>query len=195
MAARAPGDAALVERARDLVHVRQKSMTEVERRRRTRSTHVRRRPLVLPRDSPPSPFAPNAAVAVAQLLLERERPRSWPPARTSCRRRVDSRCVAASSTPTVSPLGNRPISFAAPRIVVGCCGTVSPYVPASSRRAADAAAVVQTLARAVHGAAVHVEAKQSATGDEERAPLVEERLVRREIEHRRIGLRPDRSPD
>ena len=42
-----------------------------------------------------------------------------------------ARLVSASITATVRPVGKRPISLPAPRIVVGCNGTVSPYVPAS----------------------------------------------------------------
>ena len=37
-----------------------------------------------------------------------------------------ARFVTASIIATVSPVGNRPMSFPAPRIVVGCSGTVSP---------------------------------------------------------------------
>ena len=55
-------------------------------------------------------------------------------------------------------------------------------------RPADASTIVERFAVAVDGAAVHVEAEQPASGDEEWAPLVEERLVRIKVEDRGVGL-------
>ena len=88
-----------------------------------------------------------------------------------------------------SPLGVRPVSLAAPRMVVPV-GEVGVAVESRQlRRAADAARIEQVLAAAVvHRVAVDVEAEQPGALDEERAPLLEERLEGAEVEHRGIGL-------
>ena len=126
-----PVDTALVERARDLVHVREEAMAEIHRRRRTRSTRGTA--------TSTRPCLRFTAVIIRRTTVAAVRKSCCSASDRVVRRRLvrrvarasTSRCVVASSTPSVSPLGNRPISFAAPRIVVGCCGTVSPYVPAS----------------------------------------------------------------
>ncbi len=56
------------------------------------------------------------------------------------------------------------------------------------RRAPDAAAVEQALAAAVHGVAVHGHLEHAPAGHEERAPLREERLVGRQVQHAGIRL-------
>ena len=78
-----------------------------------------------------------AAVSIAPRLL--------PPSCVSRRNRSTAKLVAgsyvvsarpahdvtASMNPSANPPGSRPVSFAAPRMVVGCRGALSPYTPAS----------------------------------------------------------------
>src|SRR6185312_7814369 len=60
--------------------------------------------------------------------------------------------------------------------------------PGELWRAPDPPAVVKALVAAIDLVAVDVEPEQPASGDEEGPPFVEERFVRRQVEHRWIGL-------
>ena len=133
-------------------------------------------------------IAADRAVAAAKILRHARDGEVRRAARRSCRPGSTRAASPRRARRTSGRCGNRPSSFAAPRIVVGCERNGVAVRARELRRAADAAAVVKPLAAAVHLAAVDVEAEQSAAGDEERPPLVEERLVRREVEHRRIGF-------
>ena len=90
--------------------------------------------------------------------------------------------VTAFSTPTENA-PTRPVSFAAPRIVV-CAGAVGisavGHVRRAARRAANAPGVEQAAAVAV--VAVEVEAEDAGAFDEERPPLREERLERGQVD-------------
>src|SRR5205807_5187385 len=69
------------------------------------------------------------------------------------------------------------------------CGRARVAVQAAELwTAADAPRIEQPLPVAVHGAAIHVEAKDPRPLDEERPPLLEERLERRKVEHAGVRL-------
>ena len=96
-------------------------------------------------------------------------------------RRASRRSSSARRGPSASP--RRGSSSAPGRR----CRPSSPggQIVRALRRAADAPRVEQVVAAVV---AVRVEAEVAGSLDEERPPLVEERLERRQVDDRRIGL-------
>ena len=111
----------------------------------------------------------------------------WPTSRARDRR-ASSRAVTALSAP-IENLPTRPVSLAAPMMVAatGCFEYSSVVeVGRALRRAADAARVEQARCTAV--VAVHVELERARAFDEERPPLLEERLERVEVDDGGVGF-------
>ena len=138
-------------------------------------------------------LAAHAHDRVARQRLDRRVERVEPgPLATS---RASSAPVTALSAPT-EKLPTRPVSFAAPRIVVFAGCVANPLVgraDVAMRRPADPARIEQAGAAAV--VAVQVEREVAGTFDEERPPLGEERFEATEVDDRRDRLRPGRNPD
>jgi hypothetical protein len=83
----------------------------------------------------------------------------------------------------VSPPDVRPVSLAAPRIVVEVGDDASPYRDASLRGAPDAPGIEQALAGVVHLVAVDGKLVDPRAFEEERSLLLKEGHEHAEVEH------------